>query len=252
MIEDTEYTVYRHITPNGKVYIGITKQNPKKRWQNGHGYKKNEHFYRAILKYGWENIKHEIICQGPLSSAQAGAVEKSFIHLYDSTNPDKGYNNSIGGEYGSLGVHPSKETREKLRKKATNPSEETRKKMSEARKGKKLPEYWKQHIKEGKSKISEETRKKLSEARKGKKLSEETKKKIGQKTKETHTGMKYKRHKKCTYGCKKIICLDTGHVYESITQASNETGVSIGSISQNLNGRSKTAGGYHWKYVEEQ
>ena len=220
MIEDKKYTVYRHITPSNKVYIGITKQNPKKRWQNGHGYKKNEHFYRAILKYGWENIKHEIICQASLSSAQAGAVEKSFIHLYDSTNPDKGYNNSIGGEYGSLGVHPSKETREKLRKKATNPSEETRKK--------------------------------LSEARKGKKLSEETKRKIGQKTKETHTGMKYKRHKKCTYGCKKIICLDTGYVYESITEAEKSTGISMKAISNALRGKSKAAGGYHWKYVEEQ
>jgi group I intron endonuclease len=243
------YTVYKHTTPSGKVYIGITKQNPKKRWQNGNGYKHNTYFYRAILKYGWENIKHEILYEG-LTKERACDLEIQLIDKYDATNPSKGYNTSTGGECGSLGVHPSKETREKLRKKATNPSKETRKKMSEARKGKKLPEYWKQHIKEGKSKISLETRKKLSEARKGKKLSEETKRKIGQKTKETHTGMKYKRHKKCTYGCKKIICLDTGHAYESITQASNETGVSISSISQNLTHRSKTAGGYHWKYAD--
>lgn len=249
MIDDTGYKVYKHTAPNGKVYIGITKQKPERRWQNGNHYKGNPHFYRAIRSYKWENFKHDILETG-LTKEQACNREIELIAKYDSTNPDKGYNNSTGGECGSLGVHPSEETREKLRKKATYPSEETRKKMSEARKGKKLPEYWKQHIKEGKSNISEETRKKLSEARKGKKLSEETKKKIGQKSKETHTGMKYKRHKKCTYGCKKIICLDTGHVYESITQASNETGVSIGSISQNLNGRSKTAGGYHWKYVE--
>lgn len=136
MIEDKKYTVYRHTTPSGKVYIGITKQNPEKRWENGNGYKGNEHFYRAILKYGWENIKHEIICQASLSSVQAGAVEKSFIALYDSTNPDKGYNHSIGEECGMLGVHHSIETRRKLSEsnKRTYLNPELRRKSSEAKK----------------------------------------------------------------------------------------------------------------------
>ena len=54
------YVVYKHTTPSGKVYIGITGLKPERRWRNGNGYKDNEHFYRAILKYGWDNIKHEI------------------------------------------------------------------------------------------------------------------------------------------------------------------------------------------------
>ena len=59
------YTVYKHTCPNGKVYIGITKQKPERRWGiNGRGYKENEYFYRAIQKYGWQNIKHEIIAEG--------------------------------------------------------------------------------------------------------------------------------------------------------------------------------------------
>ena len=106
------YTVYRHITPSNKVYIGITKQKPEQRWNNGNGYKNNKHFYRAILKYGWENIKHEIVENG-LTKKQACAKEIELIAKYDSTNPDKGYNNSTGGESGSLGVHPSAETRKK-------------------------------------------------------------------------------------------------------------------------------------------
>lgn len=32
------YTVYKHTFPNGKIYIGITKQAPSKRWRNGTGY----------------------------------------------------------------------------------------------------------------------------------------------------------------------------------------------------------------------
>ena len=57
------YIVYMHTTPNNKVYIGITCQNPKKRWAYGYGYKKNKYFFSAIQKYGWNNIKHIIIAE---------------------------------------------------------------------------------------------------------------------------------------------------------------------------------------------
>ena len=33
------YTVYCHIFPNGKRYVGITKQKPEYRWDNGNGYR---------------------------------------------------------------------------------------------------------------------------------------------------------------------------------------------------------------------
>ena len=32
------YTVYMHVSPSGKRYIGITGQDVKKRWGNGIGY----------------------------------------------------------------------------------------------------------------------------------------------------------------------------------------------------------------------
>lgn len=52
-----QYYVYKHTVPNGKVYIGITKQNPSKRWLNGLGYKHSTYFFNAIVKYGWLNIE---------------------------------------------------------------------------------------------------------------------------------------------------------------------------------------------------
>lgn len=52
------YCVYKHVLPNNKIYIGITKQNPLLRWKNGHGYKHCNYFYNAILKYGWLNVHH--------------------------------------------------------------------------------------------------------------------------------------------------------------------------------------------------
>lgn len=31
-----DYVVYKHTAPNGKCYIGVTRQNPpEKRWKNG-------------------------------------------------------------------------------------------------------------------------------------------------------------------------------------------------------------------------
>lgn len=49
------YIVYKHTTPNYKVYIGITSyKNVNQRWRDGEGYKQNKHFYSAIKKYRLE------------------------------------------------------------------------------------------------------------------------------------------------------------------------------------------------------
>ena len=106
----SNYCVYKHTCPNGKVYIGLTGIKPKYRWDNGHGYKKQV-FYRAVLKYGWDNIKHEILYDN-LSLEEANYLESTLIREYRSDNPDYGYNIARGGNgTGSK----SDEHREKLR-----------------------------------------------------------------------------------------------------------------------------------------
>ncbi len=57
------YIVYQHKNKiNGKIYIGITMQEPEKRWgSNGCNYKSSPHFYAAIKKYGWDNFEHNIL-----------------------------------------------------------------------------------------------------------------------------------------------------------------------------------------------
>lgn len=92
-----EYYVYKHILPNGKVYIGITKQNPSYRWRNGHGYKNSVYFYNAIMKYGWININHEILNEG-LTLEEANDAEKYYIKLYNSNKKEYGYNILEGGD----------------------------------------------------------------------------------------------------------------------------------------------------------
>lgn len=100
---EKNYTVYRHRCPNGKVYVGVTKQNPKKRWKNGFGYQENKHFFNAIVKYGWDNIEHTIIVDG-ITEEQAYGVEKELIKHYKSNYDKYGYNKSIGGRYSNEGA----------------------------------------------------------------------------------------------------------------------------------------------------
>ena len=105
------YSVYMHITPNNKKYIGITKNAPTWRWRNGSGYSKNV-FGRAIKKYGWDNIQHNILATG-LSLKEAEEKEIELISRYDTTNPQKGYNVSLGGHISFQEASP--EFKERLR-----------------------------------------------------------------------------------------------------------------------------------------
>ena len=78
---DKKYTVYKHIFPNDKIYIGITCNSPKTRWGNqGYGYK-NQLVGRAIKKYGWNNIEHIIIRKG-LTKEEAKIAERKLIKKY--------------------------------------------------------------------------------------------------------------------------------------------------------------------------
>ena len=55
-----------------------------------------------------------------------------------------------------------------------------------------------------------------------------------------------KKHKTC----KKVLCVETGIIYKSINEAERQTGINQSSISKACRGKLKTAGGYHWKFVE--
>lgn len=100
---DNIYIVYKHTTPNNKVYIGITKHDPKYRWlNNGRGYKVQSTFFNAILKYGWINIKHEILYTN-LTEEQALDKEEELIQQYKSYDRRYGYNISLRGpKYGEF------------------------------------------------------------------------------------------------------------------------------------------------------
>ena len=59
---------------------------------------------------------------------------------------------------------------------------------------------------------------------------------------------KIKYTNKIPHGMKKVRCVENSKIYESIAQIERETGIKVTSC---LRGRTKTAGGYHWEYVDE-
>lgn len=51
--------------------------------------------------------------------------------------------------------------------------------------------------------------------------------------------------------CKKqVVCVETGEIFESITEAAKSVGASQPNISKVLHGVTCTAGGYHWRFAE--
>jgi group I intron endonuclease len=140
-----KYKVYKHTSPSNKVYIGITKVNVKKRWNFGRGYCKNTHFYNAIIKYGWDNFKHEILFEN-LSLEEAKKKEIELISYYKSNNILYGYNQTQGGDY------------------RLPMPEESKKKMIECLKGRVITEEQREHYRQGASKRPK--REKLSDTHK--------------------------------------------------------------------------------------
>lgn len=281
-----EYCVYMHTLPNGKCYIGQTKQKPEYRFRNGDGYKGCRYFYSAIQKYGWEKIKHEILIDD-LTQKEADYYEKYYITLYRSNNKEYGYNLRSGGTAGyeytdevkrliaekQTGRKQSAETRLKhsealKRYYATyEVSEETRQKLRRANKG---------QFKKGVShECSPETRKKISEAlrdRKGKPLTEKERKHLSEvmKARETTIQMlenimphqfqkghppneKSMNTLRQKYS-KKVVQYDLNGneiaIHSSITEASKAIGMSTNAVGNAVRGYTKTAGGYVWGYAD--
>lgn len=108
------WSVYIHICPNKKVYIGITSKNPIERWSNGKGYKNNLYFTNAILKYGWDNIEHKILFED-LEEKEAKEIEIKLISIWKSQKMC--YNITDGGD-GFKGLQHSQEFKDKLSKRS--------------------------------------------------------------------------------------------------------------------------------------
>ena len=237
--------LYMHICPNGKKYVGITIQEPNQRWRDGKGHCKNKHFYNAILKYGWDNIRH-VVVECNLDFEEAAETEKRLILEFNTTDKRFGYNICHGGEDGWVGVHHTEEAKRKMSeskkgmpssRKGCHLSDETKRKLSESHKGKYrgipvLPKEPKPY--NGKIIFSEEHNQKISQALKGIKRSDEVRKRMSEAQVKTK---------------KPVRCIDTGEVFESQTEAMKKLGIDKVLIGRTCKGKNKTAKGLRFEYV---
>lgn len=95
------WSIYKHTFPNGKVYIGLTKQEPRLRFKNGKGYEHCPLMYNAIQKYGWNNVVTEWLHEGIETVQEAGTLEMKLIKEYQSNKKEYGYNLAHGGQGGA-------------------------------------------------------------------------------------------------------------------------------------------------------
>jgi len=224
------YSVYKHTNlTNGKVYIGVTRQKPSRRWRGGQGYRDQPLFWNAILKYGWDGFSHEIL-ERKITEQAIHEAEINYIKHFRSADRLYGYNianGGVGSEKFSIIYRKNLSTARKAR---PPHSEETKKKIGEALRGKVV-------IK------SEKWRENLSKSLTGRKLSEEHCLRISEAKKGSQFGKKNPK-------ARAVVCIDTNEVYDCIIDAANDTGCDRHNITSVCKGRLKTCGGYRWKYQE--
>lgn len=221
------YYVYVHTFPNLKRYVGITRQSPEERWDNGNGYLKKGKdgnytqptMANAIIKYGWANVQHDILFDG-LSKEEAERKEQELIALYKANVKGFGYNLRSGGGVNSVF------------------SEDSRRKMSLSRMGEKNHRFGKR--------LSEEQIERLRAANR-KPKTEEAKRHMS----ENHAdfrGEKNGRARRIAQYTK-----DGTFIREwlYIKQAGAALGIGATDISACCRGKQNTAGGFRWQYSVE-
>lgn len=220
-----KYSIYEHISPSGKVYVGQTS-NLNIRWQgNGNRYlNKNKkglfvqpYFAHALLKYGWDNFEHRIILEN-IPKSEANYAEKYLIKWYKLHNMS--YNCTDGGE-GACGIKRTM-------------SLEMRKHMSEIMRA--------FHPLKGTHR-TEKQKQAAREKMLGRKASKEARFNMRM----AHLG------KSNPHRCKEVYAFDKQSKYfvrkfSSISEASKYTGISHSAICNTARGKCPSAGSYIWSF----
>jgi group I intron endonuclease len=265
MFNEKTSVIYKITSPNGKIYVGQTvnfSDRIKKYKYNG--FKVQKKLWNNCQKYNWSPIDNIEIIETCLID-ELNDREIYWINYFDSYK--NGLNLDLGGN-GKFGYKHSDETKEKLRlanlgKKHTeeakakisvwnkNRPQEISDRIGQSHLGKKHTEETKAKIRETKKnnpyKMTPEQRLKISvsnlgsKRNLGKKHTDETKNKISNSKKGVSNSLiKIK-----------IICITTGVVYDSQTDAAKILNLKQTSISRVCTKVRKTYKGLVFMFYDE-
>lgn len=226
------YIIYKLIFPNGKIYIGQTSKefdfymkNYKNNSYNKNLKRYNNPIYRAIRKYGWNNIKKEILFT--TSAEFVDELETKMIAEHNATDNKVGYN--ILKEAKTMrGFRHSEETKRKIREKNIQTNS-----------GKNHPFFGKHH--------TEETKQKMKKPKTDEHKINLSKSKLNKKQTKEHIQNRIRIIQKSV----DAFIYKTGEfvgTFESIKQAGEKLKINKSNISAILNNRQKTANGISFKY----
>ena len=230
--EGREFYVYKHIRKDNNTCFYVGKGKGNRCYTQSRG----EHHDNICKRYGYEVVK----IKENLTEKEAFALEREIIEDYVFVF---GYGINIKGydDYDHKLPHLTNFTWGGEGTSGLTHSEEHNKKISESMKGKNAGEknymYGKRH--------SEETKRKMSESCKRKQFSEEHKKNISKSLKG-----------RVVWNIKKVICITTGKMFNSIKEAAIYYNVAGNTISFCCKGTRKSAGKLpngtplQWKYLE--
>lgn len=215
--------IYKYTSPNGKIYIGQTINEKARRTSHRRSARVEgkSFFARALAKYGFENFTYTVLikfnptCDIKKLKRVLNKLEQRYIKLYDSSNPELGYNLTTGGDSDYV------------------VSDEVREKLSELKKDyikeNGVQDYMLNNLKKGwgstkpRGPHSEETKKKMSAARKNKKMVEQ-------------------------YDLELNLINTFGSIADAARSIENESTLKTRSnrISECINGKWKSAYGFIW------
>jgi len=204
--------IYKITSPTGRVYIGQSVDIPvrfsKYRGMHCHGQRR---LYASLMKHGVDCHSFEII---ELVEDYSEMIdrERYWQEFYGATGQN-GLNCKLVEKNCHAGKHSS-ETKLRMSESAKRRkhTEESKKKMSKARLGKKMPE---------------EQRLKMI----GRKASDDTK----EKHKARMTGNQYTKGR-TPVNAKRVVCLDTGIVFEKVSDAARHLGMKESTLGAKLRG----------------
>lgn len=232
------YVVYCHTSPSGKKYVGCTSTQITKRFRDGTGYKNNYSFWPDICRYGWDSFKHEVL-YSCLDSKTAHEIEHRLINEWNLLDPRYGYNLWDGKGHRSPAskglIHESRLGNKNSVGRTL--SDGTRAKISLS-----LSSYYADHDNPFLGKHhSAETIEKL----RNRKISKETRLKMSK----NHADVSGAKNPSARPVMQFTTDGEFIAEYEFAKQASDKYGIDLSSIIKCCRGKSKTAGGYVWKYA---